>query len=216
MNTPLRAGAAVYNDGAYRWAAEVWDTSGGRPDGADAPDASDVRAAAPADQGTRLLDGLAVTAGAIAAARARDWSAARDRAGRGMAALDGSVPEAVVIAPVCAYLATLQTDPAVIERRRSPPVVVAGDRLARSDLGFEATALAARALATLRGDDIERAIAYASEDVAEETVSSPFVTLVFDYVRDADHRGLIVERLTQHADRRQAKDDDVAGLFDRS
>ncbi len=206
MNTPFRAGAAVYNDGAYRWAAEVWD----------APDASDVRAAAPTDQGTRLLDGLAPTAGAIAAARARDWSAARDRADRGMAALDGSVPEPVTIAPVCTYIATLRADPAVVERRRSPPVVVAGDRLSRSDLGFEATAIAARALATLRGDDIERAIAYAREDVAEETVSSPFVALVFDYVRDADHRGLIVQRLTHHADRRQAKDDDVAGLFDPS
>ena len=216
MNPPLRAGAAIYNDGAYRWAAEVWDFSGGRPDGADPHNASDIQAAAPADQGTRLLDGLAATASAIAAARARNWSAARDRADRGMAALDGSVPEAVTIAPVCTYIATLRADPAVVERRRSPPVVVAGDRLARSDLGFEATALAGRALSTLRDDGIERAIAYAREDVAEETVSSPFVALVFDYVRDADHRGLIVQRLTQHADRRQAKDDDVAGLFDPS
>jgi len=213
MNTPLRAGAAVYNDGAYRWAAEVWDAHGERPDAADA---SDVRAAAPTDQDTRLLDGLAATAGAIAAARARDWSAARDRADRGMAGLDGSVSEAVTIAPVRAYLAALRADPAVVERRRSPPVVVAGDRLDRSDLGFEATALAARALATLRGDEIERAIAYAREEVAEGTVSSPFVALAFDYVRDADHRGLIVRRLTQHADRRRAKDDDVAGLFDPS
>lgn len=213
MNSALRAGAAVYNDGAYRWAAEVWDSSRERPDAADAPE---VQTTAPADQGPRLLDGLAATTGAIAAARARDWSAARDRADRGIATLDGSVPEAVAIAPVCTYLAALRADPAVVERRRSPPVVIAGDRLGRSDLGFEATALAARALATLRGDDIDRAIAYAREDVAEETVSSPFVALVFDYVRDPDHRGLIVQRLTQHADRRQAKDDDVAGLFDPS
>ena len=214
MEPRRRAGSAAFNDGSYAIAADIW--SGALDDGRSDETSRDNHQKEGTDPTPgRLCEALSRTAGAIVAARTRKWDRAQDRARRALAGLDASPsPDGLELAPLRAYAAVLRSDPAVVERRRPSPIFEDGTQIRRSDLGFEATAVAARALARARGDDIERGIGYAKEDVANAVVSSPFVALVFDYVRDSEHRGLVVERLSQHADRRQAKDDDVAGLFD--
>lgn len=216
MEPRRRAGSAAFNDGAYAIAADIWS---GAPEDDQSDETSwDDHRGGEADRTPGgLCEVLSRVAGAILAARTRDWESARDRARRALTGLDASPsPGGTELAPLRAYAATLRTDPAVVERRRPSSILEDGTQITWSDLGFEATAVAARALAGARGDDIERGIGYAQEDVANAVVSSPFVALVFDYVRDSDHRALVVERLSQHADRRQAKDDGVAGLFDPS
>ncbi len=111
--------------------------------------------------------------------------------------------------------------------RRSPPIRRSSNVVRRSEsnttrqrrlgrLGFEATAIAASTLADALGfeeESIERAHAYAERDLAAGEDDSRFITLLFDFVREDDHRGIVFQRLTDHVDRRRTREEDVDGLF---
>jgi len=76
--------------------------------------------------------------------------------------------------------------------------------------------VAATVLAEELGYDeatIEQAVGYAREDVTAGEATSPFVTLVFDFVRDDEHRAIVAQRLTEHVRRRQHRESDVENLF---
>jgi len=205
MDAHLRAGIAIYNAGGYHAAHDAWEDHW-----------LDL------DSGTddeRFLHGLIQFTASVFHARNGNWSGATGLAESGREYLDGldSDYRGVDVGDVRDYLRTLAHDPEVIERR--PPLALThdGDRLTPTDLGFESTAVAADVLAEEHGYDeevIEDTIRYARADLASDKAESPFVTFLFDFVRDPDSRGIITQRLAEHVQRRRSREDDVAGLFD--
>jgi len=205
MDTHLRAGIAVYNAGGYHAAHDAWeahwlDLESGTPD-------------------ERFLHGLIQFTAAVYHARNRNWSGATglaDSAGDYLAGLDAAY-RGVALDSVRSYLATLAADPEVVER--GPPLALTheGESLRPADLDFAATAVAADVLAEEHGYDegtVERAAAYARADLDDGQAESPFVTLLFDFVRDPASRDIVAQRLGEHVDRRRHREEDVQGLFD--
>jgi predicted metal-dependent hydrolase len=206
MDAHLRAGIAIYNAGGYHAAHDAWEDHW-----------LDL------DSGTddeQFLHGLIQFTAAVFHARNRNWSGATGLADSAVPYLDG-LPvnyRDVNVGAVRQYLAVLEADPEFIERHRPLELTHHGDALALTDLGFEATAVAAEVLAEERGYDedlIERAAAYARADIDEAVTSSPFVTLLFDFVREPENRPVVVQRLSEHVQRRESREDDVSGLFER-
>lgn len=212
MEAHLRAGIAVFNAGGYHTAHDCWEDYW-----LDLESGSDDE---------RFLHGLIQYTAAVHHARNRNWGGATglaESAGEYLSVLTDEY-RGVDIAAVRAYLDTLLSDPEVIERRRPLQLTHDGVVVGPADLEFEATAVAAEALAEARGDEelLEQAIEFARADIdgtAEPDrgeTDSRILPLVFDYVREPDSRSLIARRLQQHSERRQAKVDDVAGLFEPS
>jgi len=205
METHLRAGIAIYNAGGYHAAHDAWE----------------VRWLA-LDAGTddeQFLHGLIQFTAAVYHASNRNWSGATGLADSAEAYLAELPPRysGVNLGAVRSELDALGQDPEVVERRRPLALTHEGHELALGDLRFEATAVAANVLAEEHDYDehlVETAIEYAREDLSEDVASSPFVTLLFDFVRESKNRGIVVQRLREHTDRRQSRDDDVSGLFD--
>jgi hypothetical protein len=205
MDTHLRAGIAIYNAGGYHAAHDAWeghwlDLESGTDD-------------------EQFLHGLIQFTAAVFHARNRNWSGATGLAESGREYLAGLDDEyrGVDVAAVRTYLAALARDPERIERARPPALTHEGKRLLPVDLDFESTAVAAKLLAEEHGYDeerIERAVEYARVDLDSGKTASPFVTLVFDFVREPDRRGIIVQRLGEHVQRRHHRESDVEGLFD--
>jgi len=205
MEAHLRAGVAVYNAGGYHAAHDAWEDWW-----------------LSLDSGTddeRFLHGLIQFTAAVFHACEGNRSGATGLAGSGQEYL-ADLPAAyrdVNVGDVRRYLATLEDDPGIVDRRDPLALTHGGDRLRPGDLGFDATCVAAGVLAEEDGYDetlFERAVAYAREDVEEAVASSPFVALLFDFVRDPEHRGTVAQRLGEHVRRRASRDDDVAGLFE--
>jgi len=204
MEPHLRAGIAIYNAGGYHAAHDAWEDRWlGLEEGDD----------------ERFLHGLIQFTAAVYHARNRNWSGATglaDSAREYLASLDSDY-RGVNVGDVRTYLGVLGRDPELVERRRPLPLCYRGERLVPADLGFEATCVAADVLAEEEGYDeetIERAIEYARADRDSEGTGSPFVTFLFDFVREPDRRGIVVQRLSEHVQRRQSREEDVSGLFD--
>ncbi|RQH01304.1 DUF309 domain-containing protein [Natrarchaeobius oligotrophus] len=204
MHDQLRAGVAIYNDGHYHAAHDAWedrwlDLESGTDD-------------------ERLLHGLIQFTAAVHHARRRNWEGTVGLAESALEYL-AELPDdygGVRLPPLRVFLESLAADPAVIERR--PPVALEhdGDAPALADLGFESTAIAAVVLAEELGYDeaaFERARAYARRDLEAGEDDSRFVALLFDFVREENSRGIVSQRLTQHVERRRARESDVDGLF---
>jgi len=206
MEANLRAGIAIYNPGGYHAAHDAWEDHW-----LDLETETDDE---------RFLHGLIQFTAAIYHARNRNWSGATGLAesGRGyLTDLPADYRE-VNVGAVRTYLETLERDPEYIERRKPLPLTHDSEVIGPGDLGFEATAVAADVLAEERGYDeglIERAIEYGRADLQDEKTASPFVTLLFDFVREPDNRGIIVQRLGEHIDRRASREEDVSGLFEK-
>ncbi len=204
MRNRLRAGAAIYNAGHYHAAHDAWE---------------DVWLEL--ESGTddeRLLHGLIQYTAAVFHAHDRNWEGAVGLATSATGYLDGLPAEyrAVGLDPVRSFLETLATDPEVVERRPPQPIEHEGTTPTLAELDFESTAIAAVVLAEELGVDaepIEQARTYAERDLENGDDDSQFITLLFDFVREADHRGVVYQRLSQHVDRRTHREDDVAGLF---
>ena len=209
MESHLRAGIAVFNAGAFHAAHDAWEDRW-----------------LELESGTddeRFLPGLIQYTAAVHHAHHRNWGGATGVAGSAGEYLSGLPGEyrGVNVGTIREYLSALAADPEVIERRRAPPLTHEGSVVTPSDLGFDATAVAAECLAEKHGDEelIERAVEFARKDLdgtepLRGETDTPFVPLLFDYVREPENRGIIVQRLGSHVDRRAAREEDVAGLFE--
>jgi hypothetical protein len=205
MDAHLRAGVAIYNAGDYHAAHDAWESHW-----------LDLESGT-ADE--RFLHGLIQFTAAVFHARNTNWSGATGLAASArdyLADLDGPY-RGVDVGTVRRYLSVLAADPAVSERRRPPALTYDGDRLALTDLGFESTAVAAAVFAAEYGYDesvVDDAAAYARADLDDGTTESPFVTFLFDFVRDQSNRDIIAQRLSEHVRRRRSRERDVLGLFE--
>ncbi|MFB6185056.1 MAG: DUF309 domain-containing protein [Haloarculaceae archaeon] len=204
MDAHLRAGVAIFDEGAYHAAHDAWedrwlDLEAGTDD-------------------ERLLHGLIQYTAAVHHATNSNWSGAvglAESAGDYLAGLPADY-RGVNVAAVRSYLAALAADPERIERARPLALTVDGAALTFDDLRFEAAAIAATVLAEEYGYDetvVERGVEYARADLDDGTATSPFVTLVFDFLQNEQRRSVIYERLAQHVQRRRSREEDVEGLF---
>ncbi|RZV12428.1 putative metal-dependent hydrolase [Natrinema hispanicum] len=204
MRDHLRAGVAIFNDGHYHAAHDAWedhwlDLDAGSDD-------------------ERLLHGLIQYSGAVYHARERNWAGAVGLAESAQEYLAG-LPAAyrgLHLDPVRSFLGRLAADPERIERRLPVVLEHEGTAPTLSDLDIGPTAVAAVVLAEEFGYDeapIAQARAYARRDLEAGDDASQFITLLFDFVREDEHRGIVFQRLTEHVGRRQAREKDVDGLF---
>lgn len=211
MDDHLRAGIAVYNAGHYHAAHDAWEDHW-----------LDLEAGT-ADE--RFLHGLIQFTAAVHHAQHGNWAGLHGLARSGAGYLDGLAAEyrGVNLAAVRSYLRALAEDPEHVERTAPPPLTIHGEALVLADLEYPAAGVAAGVLAeTLDGYDeavIERAVEFADEVVAARSAGDAagddrFLTLLVDFVRDPEHRGVIYQRLEGHVERRVAELEDVDGLFD--
>ena len=204
MREQLRAGIAIYNAGFYHAAHDAWeeywlDLEAGTED-------------------ERLLHGLIQFTAAVHHARGRNWEGAVGLAESARGYLAGLPADYrdVALEPVRSFLETLAADPELLERRQPIRLEHDGTTPTLADLGFVPTVVAATVLAAELGYDevpIEQARTYAERDLGAGDDGSRFITLLFDFVREDDHRGIVYQRLTDHVDRREAREADVEGLF---
>ena len=209
MESHLRAGIAVFNAGAFHAAHDAWEDRW-----------------LELETGTddeRFLHGLIQYTAAVFHAHNRNWGGATGLAGSAGEYLSGLPREyrGVNVGPIREYLSVLTADPEVIERVRAPSLTHEGRTVTLSDLRFEATAIAAECIAEEHEQEelIEQAVEFASSDLdgtepLRGETDTPFVPLVFDYVREPENRAIIVQRLGEHVERRVAREEDVAGLFE--
>lgn len=205
MDEALRAGIALYNAGEYHAAHDPWEA-----------------AWLPLESGLndeRLLHGLIQYTATIYHARDRNWGGAVGLAASAHEYLTDLPPayRGVDLHTVRAYLRALAADPERIERGSPPPLRLDGKPLAAVDLGLDALALAAAAVAeeydAFEEATIEAAVGYAREEAG--TGRSAFRTLLIDFVDfvDGDRRSVVYDRLSAHVDRRRNEESDVSGLF---
>lgn len=204
MEAHLRAGVAIYNEGRYHAAHDAWeeywlDLQSGTAD-------------------ERLLHGLIQFTAVVHHAHERNWSGAvglAESAGEYLADLPADY-RGIDLDPVRSFLARMAADPEHVERVGPPRLTHEGVTLDFEDLDFEETAIAAEVIAEEDGYDeaaMERAIEYAREEVDAER-SGTYTGLVFSFVRDPAKRGIVFQRLTEHVQRAQSREEDVEGLFD--
>ncbi|WP_148415968.1 DUF309 domain-containing protein [Haloferax sp. KTX1] len=203
MDDSLRAGAAIYNAGAYRAAHGAWESRWLSLE----RDTDDER----------FLHGLIQFTAAVHHARDGNDSGAVGlaRSARQYLADLGDDYRGVDLAAVRAFLARLEADPAVAD----DPLALRldGRVVTYDDLDFDAVAVAAETLAEeLNGYDedvVADAVEYAREEIAEGE-QTQFTAMVFDFVRNEAQRGLVFQRLGEHVRRRRRREDDVSGLFE--
>jgi predicted metal-dependent hydrolase len=203
MDTALRAGLALYTAGDYHAAHEPWEETW-----LDLPDGDDKR----------LLHGLIQFTAAVYHARGRNWDGTVGLAGQAQRYIT-PLPtpyRGIDVDRVVTALEKLEADPEMIERGPAPPLHYQGRQLTAADLEIEGITTAAGVVATeydaYETTIIERAVEYAREEATGS--GSQFIGQLTAFVDDRDHRALIYDRLRRKVERRQAKREDVSGLFD--
>jgi hypothetical protein len=202
MDTELRAGIAIYNAGRFHAAHDAWEE----------------RWLDLAGDDKRLFHGLIQFTAAVHHATQHNW---RGTTGLAESAREylASLPadyRGVNVGDVWEFLAALHADPERIERAPLPSLTYEDRELELDDLDFSASAVVTRVLAEEGNYDkglVERAVEYARADLDTGQETSPFVTLVLDFARE-ENRGIIYQRLTEHTERRHARERDVDGLFE--
>jgi predicted metal-dependent hydrolase len=203
MDAHLRAGVAIYNAGGYHAAHDAWEDHW-----LDLEEGEDER----------FLHGLIQFTAAVYHAHESNDPGATGLATSAREYL-ADLPadyRGVNVGPVRAYLADLADDPGLVDDRVLD-LTHESEAILPADLDFAATAVAAAVLAEEEGYDeetVERAADYARADLDAGEAGSPFVALLFDFVREPDSRGIVARRLAEHVARRRHRDEDVAGLFD--
>ena len=203
MDDALTAGIALYTAGDYHAAHEPWEATW---------------LELPAGDDKQLLQGLIQFTATVYHARQRNWDGAVGLAGRAQSYLT-AVPTqycGIDVDSVVAALKQLEADPERIEREPSPPLRYQGRKLTAANLEIEGITTAASVVAA-EDEGYDTAIVKTAIDYArEETTGSQaqFIRLLTSFVDDREHRGIVYDRLRQNVERRQAKRDDVAGLFD--
>ena len=205
MDESLRAGVAIYNDGHYHAAHDAWEAHWLELESGTADEL--------------LLHGLIQFTAAVYHARNRNWEGAVGLAESARGYLDGIRADyrEVNVGAVRRYLADLADDPELIERRRPLALSHGGEVLTLADLTPAEIAISAEVLAEEWGYDeapIERAGEFALADLAAGRDDSRFVSLLYDFVREDDARGVVYDRLVGHVERRDGRRDDVDGLFE--
>lgn len=221
MDTHLRAGIAIYNAGYYHAAHDAWEERWLELTGG--PDKD-------------FLQGLIQFTASVYHTTNDNWIGASKLATSAQEYLDGlgEIHRNVDLRTVRRHLAALEREPERVGSAPPPLVEHDGQTIRLDDLEFEATGVAATILAEDLGydeDAFECAVEYARSDLEAGNETSPFVSLVFDFVRESDpsgresgeerpasregvdHRGIIAQRLGEHVDRRKSRENDVEGLF---
>lgn len=204
MRDALRAGIAVYNDGEVHAAHDAWE---GRW--------LDLESGTDDEQ---LLHGLIQFTAAVYHAQNDNWEGTVGLAESASEYLTG-LPEqyrGVDLEGVRTFLATVAADPERIERGPPIDLVYEGTVPRVTDLDPDALAVAAPILAAEWGYDegiLGQASSYALSDLDAGRDDSRFISLLYDFVRDDENRGIIYQRLSGHVERRAAKESDVEGLF---
>ncbi len=203
MDAALRAGIAVYNAGYYHAAHDAWEEEWLALDGGD-------------DE--RLLHGLIQFSAAVYHARDRNWAGAVglcESAGEYLNGLPADYRD-VNVDTVRAYADALAADPERIERAEPPSLTDEGRAIDLDGLDAPAGVEAAVALAGDLGYDeafVEKGAEYAREGLAAGELNE-FGVLLCDFATEPERRALVATRLRQHVQRRQRREEDVAGLFD--
>lgn len=206
MDAHLQAGAAVYNAGEFHAAHDAWEDYW-----LDLPAGTDDE---------QFLHGLIQFTAAIHHAQDGNWEGMQGLANSASKYLGGLPADyrGINVGPVREYLGTLASDPEFVERAVPPALTVEGRAQTLDDLDFEAAAIAAGVIAEeyefYDDEVVEQAAAYASEDLQAGDDGSKFIALVMDFARDETNRGIIYQRLSQHVEKRRAREEDVEGLFD--
>jgi hypothetical protein len=205
MDEHLRAGVAIYNAGEFHAAHDAWEAHW-----------LDLKEGTDDEQ---FLHGLIQFTAAVYHARDRNWSGATGLAESAAGYLTDlpATYRGINIDAVSSSLSALGDDPELVERRRPLHLTYDGHVLTLEDLDFAETAIAADVIAEEYGYDetlIERTVEFARADLDDDQAASPFVTFLFDFVREPAQRGIIVQRLGEHVERRAQREDDVSGLFD--
>ncbi len=206
MDAHLRAGVAVYDDGHYHAAHDAWeaywlDLDAGTDD-------------------ERFLHGLIQFTAAIHHAYHANWEGLRGLAESAAGYLDGLPADyrGVNVGEVREFLRRLAADPEHAERVGPLALTHEGRVLSLADLDLDAALVAAPVLAEDRQgfeeSVVEQAVEFARDDLRAGDDGSRFITLVLDFARDADRRGLVYQRLEQHVSKRRARETDADGLFD--
>ena len=204
MRDHLRAGIAVYNEGRYHAAHDAWEAYW-----LDLDEGDDER----------FLHGLIQFTAVIHHASEENWSGAEGLAESATEYLDG-LPDpyhGVALGEVRSFLAATAADPH--HAATEPPMVThGGEAIGYDALAFDATAVAAEVLAEAgRYDEavIADAVVRARSELAGDG-GSQFVGMLFSFVRERDQRPVVYQRLRDHVELEQQKDDDVRGLFEES
>ena len=203
MESSLRAGVALYTAGDYHAAHEPWEDVW-----LDLPDGDDER----------LLHGLIQFTAAIYHARQHNWSGTVGLATQAQSYLDSLPPthRGIDTEAVTTALQRLAADPERVEREPAPPLLYDGRTLTAADLELDGILTAADAVAeeydAYDTTIIDAAIEYAREEATGS--ESTYIGLLSTFVDDRDHRGIVYDRIRRNVERRQSREEDVAGLFD--
>lgn len=174
MDAHLRAGIAIYNAGYYHAAHDAWEEYWmGVPEGSDRD----------------FLQGLIQFTAAVYHTTTENWIGARKLATKAQTYLDGLGEEyrEVDLQPIRQHLRALERDSERVGRAPPPRIEHGGAVIDFEALGFDATAVAATVLAEEWGYDegvFGRAAEYAARDIDDGNETSPFVALLFDFVRE--------------------------------
>lgn len=202
MRDHLRAGIAVYNEGRYHAAHDAWEAYW-----------LDLEAG----DDERFLHGLIQFTAVVHHASEANWSGAQGLAESATEYL-GGLPDpyrGVALDGVRSFLAATAADPH--HAAADPPALSHdGERVDYDALDFDATAIAAAVLA--EADRYDEAVIDDAVDRARGELDgdggSQFVGMLFSFVRERDQRPVVYQRLRDHVELEQQRDDDVRGLFD--
>ena len=203
----ITAGAALFNEGKFLAARDVWESKWQPSDDGDSDDVG------------RLLRGLAATAAATHHASDGDRSGAAERADDAVAALASvSDPRGVALASVREWAERLAAAPGDTEDTDSataPRIRIDDETPDFDGLSLAAAGVAAPALARAGEPGDPKVLATAAEFAREErgTGRTEFAELLFAYLRAPDARPQVAARLGDHVEREARKRRDVDGLF---
>lgn len=204
VDAHLRAGAALYTAGRFHAAHDPWEHAW-------------LHARRESEADATLLQGLVQTTAALHHARTGNREGATGLAESASEYL-AQVPEghrAVGLAPIREFLPELGRS--LDAAATPPPLRIEGREWTLAELELPAAGPAAVALAADEGFDesaVERAVEFAWADLAESP-TSPFADAILALVAGSGApRAVAYDRLRARVERRQAKEDDVSGLFD--
>ena len=220
----LTAGAALFNEGRFLAARDVWEGERRPPDGDESDygecdgdcDEIDGDESDESNGDGRLRRGLAAAAAAAHRDRDGDRSGAAKRADDAVAALAGAADSgSVALTSVREWAERLAAAPESADATPPPRIRIDGEAPTFDGLSLAAAGTAAPALARA-GEPGEPAMLAAAAEFAREergTGRTEFAELLFAYLRTPDARPQVAARLSDRVDREERKRRDVDGLF---